>query len=70
MNNPPQKLAEAGSEAIKSAPPLAVLGATVGGLTLQDWVLIATLGYLALQAGWLLWRWWRAASTKGWRPNE
>ena len=64
------KLAEAGAEAVKSAPPIAVLGVTANGLTLEDWVFIATLVYLALQTGWLLWRWWRAASTKGWRPND
>lgn len=65
-----QKLADAGTEATKSAPPLAVLGATIGGFTLQDWVYVATLVYLALQGGWLLWRWYKAASTKGWQPND
>lgn len=67
---PPTKVAEVGSEAAKSSPPIAVLGATASGLTLQDWVYIATLLYLALQGGWLLWRWWRAAHTKGWKPND
>jgi hypothetical protein len=40
------------------------------GMTLQDWVFIATLAYIALQAGWLLWKWWKAANTKGWAPKE
>lgn len=41
-------LAEAG---IKSAPPLAISAAiTVGGVTLQEWVLLATLIYTVMQA--------------------
>lgn len=33
----------------KAAPPLAVSGLTITGVTLQDWVYIATLIYLAFQ---------------------
>lgn len=33
----------------KAAPPLAVSGLTISGVTLQDWVYIATLVYLAFQ---------------------
>lgn len=33
----------------KAAPPLAVSGLTITGVTLQDWVYIATLVYLAFQ---------------------
>lgn len=66
-----QKLADAGSEATKAAPPIAVtLATTIGGLSLQEWVYIATLAYIALQGAWLLWRWYKAASTKGWRPRD
>lgn len=43
-----------------AAPPVAVSAvAIVEGLTLQDWVCIGTLVYLALQSGYLLWKWWR-----------
>ena len=64
-----QMASEAAAEAIKSAPPLAVMAAASSGFGLQDWVFILTLVYLCVQIGWLLWRWWRAASVKGWRPK-
>jgi len=35
--------------ATKASPPLAVTAATLGGMSLQDWVLIATLLYTLLQ---------------------
>jgi hypothetical protein len=37
----------------------AVAGATIYGLTLQDWVAIVTLVYVALQVGLLVPRYWR-----------
>jgi hypothetical protein len=42
---------------MKVAP--AIAGATIYGLTLQDWVAIVTLIYVALQVGLLLPRYWR-----------
>ena len=66
----PQKLADAGVEAVKSSPPVAVIAATAAGMTLQDWVFVLTLAYLGIQIGWLLWKWWRAWSTKGWSPRD
>jgi hypothetical protein len=66
-----QKLAsEVGTEAAKVSPPIAVLGVTAQGMTLQEWVYAATLLYIALQAAWLLWKWWKAARTKGWTPRD
>lgn len=48
------------SATVRAAPPVAVGAfATIGGLTLQDWVLIATLVYLAAQLLYLLWKWHR-----------
>lgn len=41
----------------KTAP--AIAGATIYGLTLQDWVAIATLVYVALQVGLLMPKYWR-----------
>lgn len=41
---------EIATAAVKAAPPTAIAGAHVlFGLTLNDWVAIATLAYLALQ---------------------
>ena len=37
------------AEAIKAAPPIAVAGADVAGLSLPEWVLVATLIYTLLQ---------------------
>lgn len=41
----------------KTAP--AIVGATIYGFTLQDWVAIATLVYVALQVGLLMPKYWR-----------
>jgi hypothetical protein len=65
-----QKLADTGAEALKASPPIAVLAATAQGMTLQEWVYLATLGYIILQAGWLLWKWWKALNTQGWKPGD
>lgn len=46
---------EAAIAAAKAMPPTVVsIATTVGGLSLNDWVLVATLIYIVLQAGWLL----------------
>jgi hypothetical protein len=56
---------------MKAAPPVVVtLVAHAEGLTLQHWVLIATLAYIGLQAAWLVWKWVRAARTKNWSPTN
>lgn len=36
-------------EALASAPPASVAGLTLVGISLQDWVLVATLFWLACQ---------------------
>jgi hypothetical protein len=47
-------------EAAKAAPPVAVTGwAWMNGLTLNEMVALATLGYIGLQALYLLWKWFR-----------
>jgi hypothetical protein len=52
-------------EGAKSAPPVVVAGtAWLFGLTLNDWVAIGTLAYLALQGGFLVWRWYREYKNK------
>jgi hypothetical protein len=52
-------------EGVKSAPPVVVAGtAWLFGLTLNDWVAIGTLLYLALQGGFLIWRWFREYKKK------
>lgn len=46
---------EAAIAAAKTAPAAVVsIATTFGGLSLNDWVLIATLFYIVLQASWLL----------------
>jgi hypothetical protein len=49
-------------EVIKATPPAVVAGAGhLLGLTLNEWVLVATLVYVGLQTAHLLWKWWREA---------
>lgn len=50
-------------EAVKAAP--AVVGATASSLTLNEWVAIATGIYIAIQAAYLLRKWWREERAKG-----
>ncbi|HSG20444.1 MAG TPA: hypothetical protein VLA31_06705 [Burkholderiaceae bacterium] len=47
------------SEATKAVPPVTVAGATVAGFQVNDLILWATLVYLVLQIGFLLYRWGR-----------
>lgn len=52
---------EAAVQGAAATPPVAVTTAAVmGGLTLQEWMAVATILYIVLQAGFLLWRWHRA----------
>lgn len=47
-------------EVWKATPPASVTAwAWINGLTLDKWVAIATLVYIALQAAHLLWKWYR-----------
>lgn len=51
---------ELAQESVKSAPPVAITGwAWMNGLSLNEVVALATLGYIALQAGYLVWKWYR-----------
>jgi len=56
-------LAEGGGEYTaalgKATPPLAVSASAIAGLSLQDWVLIATLVYTVLQTALLVWKFLR-----------
>lgn len=49
----------------KTAP--AIAGATIYGLTLQDWVAIVTIAYVVLQAGLLVPKYWRMI--RDWRKG-
>ena len=61
----PEQKSDIASEAIKAAPPVAITTAvTIGGLTLNEWVAIATLLYIVLQSGWLVWKWFHAIKDK------
>ena len=39
---------------MKAAPPVTVVGMTLGGVSLQEWVLILTAVYTVLQIGFLI----------------
>lgn len=57
--------------AVKTAPPVAVLAADTAGLTLEQWVFVATLIYLALQSIYLLYKFGRdlRSDTRGKRDG-
>jgi len=42
------------SEALKATPPATVVGLSLGGITLNQWVMIATLIYTLMQIGWFI----------------
>jgi len=54
-----QQKADIATEAAKASPPVAVAGATIAGMPVNDLVLWVTLIYLVLQIGFLLYRWGR-----------
>jgi hypothetical protein len=54
-----QQKADLATEAAKASPPVAVAGATIAGMPVNNLVLWATLIYLVLQIGFLLYRWGR-----------
>ncbi|GAA5075561.1 hypothetical protein [Lysobacter panacisoli] len=59
------ELSEAvGAATIKSAPPIAVVGASVAGWGVQEWMYFTTTVYVVAQLGYLLWKWWREAKKK------
>lgn len=56
---------EIAQETAKSAPAVIVTGwAWMSGLTLTDLVAVATLVYIVLQAGYLVWKWIKEARSK------
>lgn len=42
------------SAVTKASPPIAVTGASIAGMSLQEWVLVATLVYTVLQIALLI----------------
>ena len=61
----PEQKSDVLVEVAKAAPPVAITTAvTVGGLTLNEWVAVATLLYIVLQSGWLVWKWFHAIKDK------
>ena len=46
--------------AVQTTPGAASAGAArLGGLPLSDWVVVATIAFVALQAAYLIWKWRR-----------
>lgn len=43
---------EAAIESVKTAPPLGVVGVTLAGIPLQEWVYSLTILWLSIQIGW------------------
>jgi hypothetical protein len=52
-------------EGAKSAPPVVITAwAWLAGLTINDVLAFATLGYVVLQSVYLLWKWYRESKNK------
>jgi hypothetical protein len=51
--------------AAEASPPVVYAALHIFGVSLPDWVALATLAYIILQAGHLLWRWHRQAKRNG-----
>ncbi|MBV7468285.1 hypothetical protein [Aeromonas sp. sif0611] len=47
--------AAAAAGVAKGAPPVVASGMTLAGYSLNDWVLAATLMWIAVQMGWFIW---------------
>lgn len=62
---PTQMAREAGYALAKAAPPV-----TVWFLTLNEWVAVASIVYIALQAAHLVWRWRREWSKRRQVAND
>jgi hypothetical protein len=43
-------------EGAMSVPPVSVVGLSLMGASLQDWVYMLTIGWLTIQIGWFLYR--------------
>lgn len=53
MNAPPSEMvSDVVRAGLKAAPPV-----TVWALTLNEWLAVASIFYIALQAAYLVWRW-------------
>jgi len=48
--------AESVNQAVASAPPAIISSLAMAGVSLQDWVLLATLGWLGMQMAWFVYR--------------
>lgn len=59
MSQPSDMGRDVGVAVAKAFPPL-----TVWSLTMNEWVAIATLLYIALQAAYLAWKWIREATAR------
>lgn len=59
MYDNPEGVGEYAGAVGKAAPPIAVSTAAIAGLSLQDWVLIATLAYTLLQIALLIRKFFR-----------
>lgn len=59
-----QHKADITDTAMKAAPPVAVSGAAAAGVQINDLILWATLVYLILQIGFLLYKWKRLHDNK------
>lgn len=57
--NEAESVKEVVTEAVKSAPPVSVVGLSIYGYEVADIIQLLTLVYLVLQIGWLVRKFWK-----------
>ena len=57
-------------EGVLSAPPATIAALTLFSVSLQDWVLIATLGWLSMQILYFMYQRWKELCPKEKEPAD
>lgn len=66
----PQRVQEAASQIVAAAPSVAAVTAPLLGVHLQLWLQILGLVFIALQIGYLVWKWRRDIKREEDREDE
>ena len=49
------------TQSIQSTPALAILGAAIVSITINQWLAAVSIAFILLQAAYLVWKWIREA---------
>lgn len=69
--NTPERVSDAASQVLMATPSVAAVTATkIFGLEIDSWLGLAGIGFLMLQAAYLIWRWRRDIDVENDRVRE